>query len=178
MTEQKRPILIIKGKRGSKVSTLESAVKPTFKPNNKAFVTPKADKKEKAKKKPKPVKVKQEPPKPISKEEKAARHATKLKAAVDILVTLFPKVFNLESPKPLKVGVGKDIRKMIFEKGLDIPNSQISTGLMAYTQTEVYQKSLIEFCSRFNLDGLVDGEVTDKQRERAKKKLDELQASK
>ncbi|HGJ5884671.1 ProQ/FINO family protein [Arsenophonus sp.] len=67
-----------------------------------------------------------------------------------------------ESPKPLKVGIGKDIRKMISEKGLDIPNSQISTGLMAYTQTEVYQKSLIEFSSRFNLDDIVDGEVTDK----------------
>lgn len=178
MTEQKRPILIIKGKRGSKVSTLESAVKPTLKPNNKTFVTPKAEKKQKAEKASKPAKVKQEPPKPLSEEEKAARHAAKLKVAIDVLVTLFPKVFNLKSTKPLKVGIGKDIRKMIAEKGLDIPNSQISTGLMAYTQTEAYQKSLVEFCSRFNLDGLVDGEVTDKQRERAKKKLDELQASK
>ncbi|WGM04073.1 ProQ/FINO family protein [Arsenophonus nasoniae] len=178
MTEQKRPILIIKGKRGSKVSTLESAVKPTLKPNNKAPIAPKTEKKQKAKKASKTAKVKQEPPKPITKEEKAARHAAKLKAAVDILVTLFPKVFNFESPKPLKVGIGKDIRKMISEKGLDIPNSQISTGLMAYTQTEAYQKSLVEFGSRFNLDGLVDGEVTDKQRERAKKKLNELQASK
>ncbi|HGJ5856184.1 MAG TPA: hypothetical protein ACHBZ1_10310, partial [Arsenophonus nasoniae] len=106
MTEQKRPILIIKGKRGSKVSTLESAVKPTLKSNNKTSITPKADKKQKAKKAPKPAKVKQEPPKPISKEEKAARHAAKLKVAIDVLVTLFPKVFNLESPKPLKVGIG------------------------------------------------------------------------
>ncbi|HGJ5880689.1 MAG TPA: ProQ/FINO family protein [Arsenophonus nasoniae] len=178
MTEQKRPILIIKGKRGSKVSTLELAVKPNLKPKDKAFVTPKAEKKQKAKKASKPAKIKQEPPKPISKEEKVARHAAKLKAAIDVLATLFPKVFNFESPKPLKVGIGKDIRKMISEKGLDIPNSQISTGLMAYTQTEAYQKCLVEFRSRFNLDGLVDGEVTDKQRERAKKKLDELQASK
>ncbi|HGJ5884666.1 ProQ/FINO family protein [Arsenophonus sp.] len=178
MTEQKRSILIIKGKRGSKVSTLESAVKPTFKPKNKAFVTPKVEKKQKAEKVPKPAKVKQEPPKPLSKEEKAARHAAKLKAAIDVLVTLFPKVFNLKSPKPLKVGIGKDIRKMIAEKGLDIPNSQISTGLMAYTQTEIYQKCLVEFRSRFNPYGLVDGEVTDKQRERAKKKLEELQISK
>lgn len=178
MTEQKRPILIIKGKRGSKVSTLESAVKPTLKPNNKTSIMPKAEKKQKAKKVPKSAKIKQEPPKPISKEQKAVRHAAKLKAAIDVLATLFPKVFNIESPKPLKVGIGKDIRKMITEKGLDILNSQISTGLMAYTQTEIYQKSLVEFCSRFNLDGLVDGEVTDKQRERAKKKLDELQASK
>lgn len=178
MTEQKRPILIIKGKRGSKVSTLESAVKPTLKPNNNVSVTPKAEKKQKVKKASKPAKAKQEPPKPLSKEQKAARHEAKLRAAVDVLVTFFPKVFNLESPKPLKVGIGKDIRKMILEKGLDIPNSQISTGLMAYTQTEVYHKSLVEFRSRFNLNGLVDGEVTDNQRERAKKKLDELQASK
>ncbi|HGJ5863849.1 ProQ/FINO family protein, partial [Arsenophonus nasoniae] len=126
MTEQKRPILIIKGKRGSKVSTLKSVVKPTLKPNNKTSITSKANKKMKAEKTPKPAKVKQEPPKPIGKEEKAARHAAKLKAAIDVLVTLFPKVFNLESPKPLKVGIGKDIRKMIAEKGLDIPNSQIS----------------------------------------------------
>lgn len=178
MTEQKRPILIIKGKRGSKVSTLESVVKPSLKRNNKASIAPKTDKKEKAKKTPKPAKVKQEPPKPISKEEKVARHAIKLKSAVNVLVTLFPKVFNLESPKPLKVGIGKDIRIMVVLKGLNIPNNQISTGLMAYTQTEAYQKSLVELSSRFNLDGLVDGEVTDKQRERAKKKVDELQASK
>ncbi|HGJ5878886.1 MAG TPA: hypothetical protein ACHBZ9_07420, partial [Arsenophonus nasoniae] len=85
MTEQKRPILIIKGKRGSKVSTLESAVKPVLKSKDKASITPKADKKQKAKKAPKPAKVKQEPPKPISKEEKAARHAAKLKVAIDVL---------------------------------------------------------------------------------------------
>lgn len=174
MTEQKRPILIIKGKRGSKVSILESAVKPSLNVNNKDSVIPKAKKKQKVKKASKPVKVKQEPPKPLTKEEKAARHVAKLEMAVNMLVALCPQLFNVESPKPLKVGIGKDVRRLIRDKGLDIPNSQISTGLMAYTQSEAYQKVLSEGGSRFDLDGQPCGEVTGEQQARAKRKLDEL----
>ncbi|HGJ5880823.1 MAG TPA: hypothetical protein ACHBZ9_17725, partial [Arsenophonus nasoniae] len=60
MTEKKRPILIIKGKRGLKISTLEAAVKPVLKSKDKASIAPKTDKKQKAKKSPQPEKVKQE----------------------------------------------------------------------------------------------------------------------
>lgn len=170
MTEQKRPILIIKGKRGSKVSTLESAVKPSLRKSDSDLV--KVGKKQK--KAPKPVKVKQEPPKPLTKEEKVARHVAKLEAAVNMLVALCPQLFNVESPKPLKVGIGKDVRRLIRDKGLDIPNNQISIGLMAYTQAEAYQRALSEGGLRFGLDGQPCGEVTDEQKVRAKRKLNEL----
>jgi len=174
MTDQKRPILIIKGKRGSKVLTLESAVKPSLNVNNKDSVIPKDKKKQKVKEVLQPAKVKQEPPKPLTKEEKAARHVAKLETAVNMLVALCPQLFNVESPKPLKVGIGKDVRRLIRDKGLDIPNNQISTGLMAYTQAEAYQRALSEGGLRFGLDGQPCGEVTDEQKVRAKRKLNEL----
>lgn len=187
MTEQKRPILIIKGKRGSKVSTLESAVKPILKPNNKTSITSKANKKMKAEKTPKPAKVKQEPPKqprvrtPEQRAKNSAKARAKRKAkreaAFNVLLALFPEIFNIELPKPLKIGIDRDLLKLAAKRKLDITKNQISGGLYFYIDTLAYQKALFEGGSRFDLNGQPCGEVNDKQREAAKKKLDEFQAS-
>ncbi|HGJ5877691.1 MAG TPA: ProQ/FINO family protein, partial [Arsenophonus nasoniae] len=149
---------------------------------------PKTDKKQKAKKSPQPEKVKQEHPKqpkvrtPEQRAKNSAKARAKRKAkretAFNILLALFPEIFNIESPKPFKIGIDRDLLKLAAKRKLEITNKQISKGLYFYIDTVAYQKALFEGSSRFDLNGQPCGEVSDKQRERAKKKLDELQASK
>ena len=75
-----------------------------------------------------------------------------------------PKLFNLESPKPLKIRIEKDIYKLVEEKKLPIQKAQIQRWLRLYVKSDQYHKSIISGQFRYDLDGNPCGEVTEQDK--------------
>lgn len=191
MTEEKRPTLSIKRKpklfvnpkHGNKPSTAgTSAKEKPSKPAKKAEPTkpPKPPKPLKAKVE-KPVKEvtpKKAPPKPLSKAERAKRNRAKMlrKGQVSIvkLVALWPDIFDLDNPKPLKIGIAPVIRREAREKSLGVTSAQIGYALRYHTQSQAYLLAILKNSNRFDLDGQVCGEITEKEKDHTKNKLKNL----
>lgn len=170
MAEENRTTLSIKRKP-------KIFVNPKHGNNASAVSKPEKPKKQPKVKSPKPAKIakpKQEPPKPVNKEERAAKRAAEYEQARDELIRLWPNLFSKDNPKPLKVDISKDLFAARKRDGLEISKRQISIGLMVYTQNEVYQRTLFELGPRFDMNGQPCGEVTEEQASRAREKAEKL----
>lgn len=170
MTEQDHPKLSIRKKTKIYVNPKHSE-KPAPQPPK-----PVDEQKVKNLKPVKEPKPKQQPPKPLSREERTARKmAKKLRRGQDAiasLITHWPQLFSLEHPKPLKIGVAKDMFQDIKANELDLTNAQLSAALMFYTQTPAYQEAVYEGDNRFDLRGKPCEEITDEQKTHAQKHLE------
>jgi len=95
--------------------------------------------------------------------------------AVNWLTTTYPKCFNPHKPKPLKIGIDKDI----FLKG-EWPHSKtfLQKTLVFYLGSPWYQKALLEQHERVSLEGQAIGIVTDHQRAVAEERLKKIMAKK
>jgi len=71
-----------------------------------------------------------------------------------ILHARWPTIFDITNPRPLKVGIHKDI----ILAGV-APNL-VRLALVAYANTDAYKKTLLAGAERINLEGQPDGEVT------------------
>ena len=98
----------------------------------------------------------------------------KYEEALNELSAKYPKLFNKEEVKLLKVGIRQDI---IGAGGLTITKSQLSKFLKVYCTGREYKKLHIENAKRYDLEGNESGVVTKehiegliKVREEAKKK--------
>lgn len=87
------------------------------------------------------------------------------KALLAELRTRFP---ILAEPKPLKLGVHKDIRAAL---GGEVAGVRINRALHQHIATNAYQRALAVGGSRYALDGSVCGEVTEEDQTRAKEVL-------
>ena len=98
----------------------------------------------------------------------------KYEEVINELSAKYPKLFNKEEVKLLKVGIRQDI---ISRGGLTITKSQLSKFLKVYCTGREYKKLHIENAKRYDLEGKESGTVTKehvegliKVREESKKK--------
>ena len=68
--------------------------------------------------------------------------------------TLWPEVFNVSHPRPLKVGIHKDIIA-----ASSIPEDFISQALHFFTSTEKYLECIKAGATRIDLNGMPAGKV-------------------
>ena len=94
--------------------------------------------------------------------------------AYNELSSKYPKLFNKEDIKLLKVGIRRDI---IANSNLTISNSQLTKFLKVYCTSNKYKELHIENAKRYDLEGNESGIVTKEQiegllklKEEAKKK--------
>ncbi len=95
------------------------------------------------------------------------------KAAVELLSSNYPEVFNLKDPKPLKVGIHEELAA--DEK---VSKTKIRRALSAYVRHYNYISCLVEGADRINLKGEVDGVVSADEAQHAKEKVDAIDKAK
>ncbi len=90
-------------------------------------------------------------------------------ASVSALVGQLGQHFTvIQDGRPLALG----IHKAILARLPDLDRGQLRSAMKAHTQSTRYLKGLLASEDRFNLDGQVEGVVTDEQRQIAQATLD------
>lgn len=83
------------------------------------------------------------------------------------VLAFWPELFNLDNPKPLKVGVLKDLMQDISARNLTIGAGVLKAAIASYTRRIRYQKALAAGGARYDLNGQPCGEVTPEQQQEA-----------
>ncbi|ENW9432959.1 ProQ/FinO family protein [Salmonella enterica] len=83
------------------------------------------------------------------------------------ILALWPELFDLDNPKPLKVGVLDDIQQDIAARGLTIGAGVLKAAIASYTRRIRYKKALAAGGARYDLSGQPCGEVTPEQQQTA-----------
>lgn len=99
------------------------------------------------------------------------KHEEKRQQARQLLSCLWPKGFDFDSPRPLKIGITEDMLAYAKALGIPLQLSDVRTCLRIYTMRTRYQKSLVKGGDRFDLNGEPCGAVTPEQQEMAKQTL-------
>ncbi|MCP5127445.1 MAG: ProQ/FinO family protein [Gammaproteobacteria bacterium] len=84
---------------------------------------------------------------------------------IDRLCETFPAVFNRQTPKPLKIGVGEELMAMAGEHPAFAAwtRTQMRRAIKGYTRSFRYRKVLATGGARYDLAGQPAGEVTPEQ---------------
>lgn len=124
----------------------------------------------------------QEPQKALSKADKAKKNRAKRlkvgKEFIETIIATWPNAFNFDNPKPLKVGIIYDIRNASKEKNLGFPSFKVAAALNFYIEREEYRKAILDSENRFDLNGQVCGEITEKEKEHAKRRIAKFESRK
>ncbi|ECA2717289.1 proQ/FINO family protein [Salmonella enterica subsp. enterica serovar Braenderup] len=94
------------------------------------------------------------------------------------VLELWPELFDLDNPKPLKVGVLDDLMQDISNRNLTIGAGVLKAAIASYTRRIRYQKALAAGGARYDLNGQPYGEVTPEQQQKAADALKKLQRGK
>ncbi|HBM0000542.1 TPA: ProQ/FinO family protein [Salmonella enterica subsp. enterica serovar Kodjovi] len=81
------------------------------------------------------------------------------------VLELWPELFYLDNPKPLKVGVLDDLMRDISARNLTIGAGVLKAAIASYTRRIRYQKALAAGGARYDLNGQPCGEVTPEQQQ-------------
>lgn len=98
----------------------------------------------------------------------------KRKEAQQLLVRLWPDVFDFKKPRPLKIGIINDMMESIKDRGIPILLRDIKFCLRTYTLRVRYQKCLIKGGYRYDLNGEPCGIVTLEQEMMARNTLQNM----
>lgn len=82
-----------------------------------------------------------------------------LKGIVETLTKSYPDIFDKAHPKPLAIGIHKQIRA----KHPNISRKLTEITMRRWTSTKKYRAVLIPGADRYNLDGSVSDQVTQSQ---------------
>lgn len=88
------------------------------------------------------------------------------------VLAFWPEQFDLENPKPLKVGVLDDIQQDIAARNLTIGAGVLKAAIASYTRRIRYKKALAAGGARYDLNGQPCGEVTPEQQQTAVSELE------
>ncbi|HAY0336624.1 ProQ/FinO family protein [Escherichia coli] len=103
------------------------------------------------------------------------RHMTKRlrknRRRVNRLIELWPELFSLESPKPLKVGIFEDLIQDIAVRELAFGSGALRAALASYAQSPRYYRALMAGGARYDLKGQPCGEVTPQEQQDAEARL-------
>ncbi|ECE0791355.1 proQ/FINO family protein [Salmonella enterica subsp. diarizonae] len=83
------------------------------------------------------------------------------------VLAFWPELFNLDSPKPLKVGVLDDIQRDIAARSLTIGAGVLKAAIASYTRRIRYKKAIAAGGARYDLSGQPCGEITPEQQQTA-----------
>ncbi|HCL5065772.1 TPA: ProQ/FinO family protein [Salmonella enterica] len=83
------------------------------------------------------------------------------------VLALWPELFDLDNPKPLRVGVLDDLMQDISARNLTIGAGVLKAAIASYTRRIRYQKALAAGGDRYDLNGQPCGEVTPEQQQEA-----------
>ncbi|EAP7665171.1 proQ/FINO family protein [Salmonella enterica] len=83
------------------------------------------------------------------------------------VLAFWPELFDLDNPKPLKVGVLDDIQRDIAARSLTIGAGVLKAAIASYTRRIRYKKALAAGGARYDLNGQPCGEVTPEQQQEA-----------
>ena len=79
----------------------------------------------------------------------------------------FPQTFNFKNPKPLKIGIHKDI----LNREPPFSPTQIRKVLDVYVNSPEYLKSVLNGSCRYDLDGAFVGDVSPEQKNWVEKRF-------
>lgn len=82
-------------------------------------------------------------------------------------LAFWPELFDMNNPKPLKVGVLDDLMQDISARNLTIGTGVLKAAIASYTRRIRYQKALTAGGARYDLNGQPCGEVTPEQQQEA-----------
>ncbi|EEJ1461348.1 prop effector [Salmonella enterica subsp. enterica] len=94
------------------------------------------------------------------------------------VLAFWPELFDLDNPKPLKVGVLDDLMQDISARNLAIGAGVLRGVLASYTRRIRYQKALAAGGARYDLNGQPCGEVTPEQQQTQQEAADTLKKAK
>lgn len=83
------------------------------------------------------------------------------------VLAFWPVLFNLDNPKPLKVGIFDDLMQDISARNLTIGAGVLKATLARYTHRIQYKKAVCAGGARYDLNGQPCGEVTPEQQQEA-----------
>ncbi|ECI8024613.1 hypothetical protein E2G82_10325 [Salmonella enterica subsp. enterica serovar Ramatgan] len=83
------------------------------------------------------------------------------------ILAFWPELFDLDNPKPLKVGVLDDIQRDIAARDLTIGAGVLKAAIASYTRRIRYKKALAAGGARYDLNGQPCGEITPEQQQTA-----------
>ncbi len=90
-------------------------------------------------------------------------------AAITLICETYPKTFNRENVRPLKIGIQEEL--LADEK---ISKGKIKRALASYVRAPAYYRSLQAGAQRVDLTGEDAGEVTEQEAEHAKAMLKKI----
>lgn len=84
---------------------------------------------------------------------------------IDRLCEAFPVLFNRQTPKPLKIGIGQELLALagVHPALTDLNRKDLRRALKVYTHGFRYRQALAAGGPRYDLDGQPVGEVTPEQ---------------
>lgn len=83
------------------------------------------------------------------------------------ILAFWPELFDMDNPKPLKVGLLDDIQRDIAARNLTIGAGVLKAAIASYTRRIRYKKALAAGGARYDLNGQPYGEVTPEQQQTA-----------
>ncbi|HIB1580332.1 TPA: ProQ/FINO family protein [Salmonella enterica subsp. enterica serovar Muenchen] len=114
-----------------------------------------------------PQKAKQQPAQERVRPEGMNRRQWKNFKHMRRVLALWPELFNLDNPKPLKVGVLDDLMQDIRARNLTIGAGVLKAAIASYTRRIRYKKAIRAGGARYGLNGQPCGEVTPEQQQEA-----------
>ncbi|EIU6247636.1 TPA: ProQ/FINO family protein [Escherichia coli] len=90
---------------------------------------------------------------------------------VNRLIELWPELFSLESPKPLKVGIFEDLIQDIAVRALAFGSGALRAALASYAHSPRYYRALMAGGVRYDLNSQPCGEVTQQEQQDAEARL-------
>lgn len=90
-----------------------------------------------------------------------SRAQWKKRKRVQKITEFWPKLFDINNPKPLKLNIMPDMVKDIQARGLDMGIGSVRVALNAYTSHAKYIRCVAAGGMRYDLNGEPCGEVTE-----------------
>lgn len=125
-----------------------------------------------------PQQAKQQPAQERVRPEGMTRRQWKNVKNMRRVLAFWPELFDLDNPKPLKVGVLDDLMQDISARNLAIGAGVLRGVLASYTRRIRYQKALAAGGARYDLNGQPCGEVTPEQQQTQQEAADTLKKAK
>lgn len=104
--------------------------------------------------------------------ERFRRNSAKAEEGLAALIAAYPAVFDRANPRPLAIGIHKELLAAAREERLAAPTSAIRMAIDRWTGSREYLAGLVESAARVNLQGEPDGEVTAAQADTARQTLE------
>ncbi len=104
-----------------------------------------------------------------------SRAQWKKRKRVQKIAEFWPKLFDINNPKPLKLNIMQDMEKDIQTRGLDMGFGSVRVALNAYTSHAKYIRCVAAGGARYDLNGEPCGEVTETAARNARERFKDLE---